>query len=81
MSEIALTAKEIHILKHALTGSGKGEVYRNYFYAQAGNGDLIHINRLIELGLMTKGDYAENENYYYCTEAGAAFVGLHLPKR
>lgn len=78
-----LTEGEKHVLVHSLTGSGDGEVYRNYFAAERGHHDMPHLQRLLALGLMTKGrSYSEDHQgyYYHCTEAGAAAVGLHLPK-
>ena len=77
-----LNNEERHVLMHTLTGSSRdGKVYRNYFAAGPGHHDEKHLHRLCDLGLMKRGrKFNEGrDQYYHCTESGAAVVGLALP--
>lgn len=77
---ITLDEREKAILIRALTGRERIRgVARNHVYAAA---DTPTIESLIKKGLMVAGaaPYDDGYRYYHCTEAGAAAVGLRLPK-
>lgn len=71
-----LTEHEKHIMVHALTGSGDGQVYRNYYMLPSSCHGIEDIWHLCELGLM---EYT-GDSTYSCTRAGAHAVGLRLPR-
>ncbi|HEX5520399.1 MAG TPA: hypothetical protein VFX29_01840 [Longimicrobiaceae bacterium] len=77
-----LSENERHVLIHTLTGSHpNGKVYRNYYAAGPGHHSEQHLGRLCDLGLMRRGRTFNDgqDQYYHCTQAGAAAVGLALP--
>lgn len=72
---IDITEAQHHILVHALTG-GKDFVYRRHYCASDG-GPTYHIcEALAARGLLRRFQ----DRTYHVTAAGAAAVGLHLPK-
>lgn len=78
-----LNEQDRHVLVHTLTGSNRdGNVYRNYFAAGPGHHDEPSLNRLCDAGLMRRGRKFNDgqDQYFHCTEAGAAAVGLGLPQ-
>lgn len=79
-----LTAGEITVLTHTLTGGKRdGKVYRNHFYTGPGSDDMPIIEQLVTKGFMIPGAAPwgdGGDRYYHCTAAGAAAVGLELPK-
>jgi len=79
----SLTIAEKHVLNHALCGSSRErKVYRNWFDADEGHSDMPHIKRLMELGLMVKGQSGGQlfGTLYHVTAEGAAAVGLSLER-
>lgn len=76
--EIELTEQDRLVLIHTLTGSNERGVYRNWFAANATHHFMESLIRLTDAGLMTCGRKYCDGNYYHCTDAGAAAVGLHL---
>lgn len=72
------------ILTHTLTGGKRdGKVYRNHFYTGPGSTDMPTVEQLVAKGLMIPGAAPWGEGgdrYYHCTAAGAAAVGMELPK-
>jgi hypothetical protein len=79
---IDLSEEERRVLVHALTGSyPDGKVCRNFYAASTGHHWARELNRLVAEKLMRVGNkYGKDGNYYHCTAAGAAAVGLRLPE-
>lgn len=75
--EIELTEQDRLVLTHTLTGSNERGICRNWFAANAAHHFIESLIRLTDAGLMTRGRKYYDGNYYHCTAAGAAAVGLH----
>lgn len=82
-----LTAEQRDILSHALGGAypwkiKRGHGFRNYYCAEVGGKDHRDCDALVAKGFMRAGGRINNggDQYFYVTEAGAAAVGLKLPK-
>jgi hypothetical protein len=76
--DMKLNEQDRDVLTHTLTGSSRdGKVYRNYFAARP---DEPSLNRLCDAGFMRRGRKFDDCQYFHCTEAGAAAVGLRLPQ-
>ena len=83
VNDLKLTIAEKHVLNHSLCGSSRErKVYRNWFDADEGHSDMPHIKRLMELGLMVKGQSGGQlfGTLYHVTAEGAAAVGLSLER-
>ncbi len=65
--ERGLTESERHVLFHTLGLDWKDTPYRNGFMSSDGHADQPHIDRLVELGLMEKGD---RPHLYHATPEG-----------
>jgi hypothetical protein len=78
VSEVELTEEDADDIKHSLMGGQRKHVYRNHYAACFV--DFPRFDALVERGLMRKGVSLTYGRVYHVTEAGAAAVGLHLPR-
>ena len=79
-----LTQEQRDILSHALGGDyprkiKRGRGFRNYYASELNDRDCLD---LVDRGYLSVGrTFNDGEcRYWYVTEAGAAAVGLKLPK-
>jgi hypothetical protein len=84
-SQVALTPKELHILKHALgvpdAKRAPKEFYRSHFVTGVGSVDHPGCMRLAELGLMSRrpgSALSGGDDIFLVTKAGEQFVRAHL---
>lgn len=80
MSDLQLTAKKLHILRHAIgLGHGRKSSFRNYYQAADGGDAYDALVEMQHIGLVERDDF--NSTTFYVTDAGriAAMHG-HVTK-
>lgn len=75
-----LTADQKDIIRYSLGLNYTKKAYLNHYCAEVSN--AVELERLVELGMVTRGGTINRGNYryYFVTEAGASAVGSKLPK-